>query len=116
MIADEHAEKALDFMADNSGDLGKAKERLLRAQYMREVQEAFEFQKAEGKTVEARKAQAKLTEEYRQACEEEAIAFGEWEKLKALQEAARHTVAVYQTQSANEREFQMAAHRGVARR
>lgn len=116
MIADEEAERALEFMADNSAALGKAKERLLRAEYMREVQEAFEFQKADGKTVEAKKSQAKLTEEYKQACEEEAIAFGEWEKLKALQEAARHTVAVYQTQSANEREFQMAAHRGVARR
>jgi hypothetical protein len=116
MISDEEAEKAIDFLADNAGALGNAKERLLRAEYMREVQEAFEFQKADGKTVEARKAQAKLTEEYKQACEEEALAFGEWEKLKALQEAAKHTIAVYQTQSANEREFQMAAHRGVARR
>lgn len=116
MISNEEAETAIDFMADNAEALGAAKERLLRAEYMMEVQEAFEFQKSEAKTVEARKAAAKTSEVYKEACEEHAIAFGEWEKLKALQEAARHTVAVYQTQSANEREFQTAAHRGVERR
>jgi DNA repair exonuclease SbcCD ATPase subunit len=116
MISDEEAEKAIEFMADNAAALGAAKERVLRAEYMREVQEAFEYQRAEGKTVEAKKALARLTDEYKRACDEEAIAWGEWEKLKALQEAARHTVSVYQTQSANEREFQTAAHRGVARR
>jgi len=116
VISDEEAETAIDFMADNAEALGKAKERLLRAEYFMEVQEAFEFQKAEDKTVEARKATAKISAEYKQACEEHALAFGEWEKLKALQEAARHTVAVYQTQSANAREFSTAAHRGVERR
>lgn len=116
MISDEEAEKAIEFLADNAEALGKAKERLLRAEYLRGVQEAFEFQKAEAKTNDARKALARLSEAYKTACEEEAISFGEYEKLKALQEAARHTVSVYQTQSANAREFQMAAHRGVARR
>jgi len=116
MISDEEAEKAIDFMADNAEALGAAKERLLRADYMQEVQEAFEFQKAEAKTDAAKKAAARTSEEYKQACEEKAIAFGEYEKLKALQEAARNTISVYQTQSANAREFQMAAHQGVARR
>jgi Mg2+ and Co2+ transporter CorA len=116
VISDEEAETAIDFMADNAEALGKARYRLDRSAYMLEVQEAFEFQKAEDKTVEARKATAKLSDLYRQACEEHALAFGEWEKLKALQEAARHTVSVYQTQSANAREFQTAAHRGVERR
>jgi len=115
MISDEEAEKAIDFMADNAEALGKARYRLDRAAYMLEVQEAFEFQKSEAKTVEARKAAAKTSAEYKEACEEHAIAFGEWEKLKALQEAARNTISVFQTQSANAREFQMAAHRGTGR-
>ena len=115
MISGDEAEAAIDFMADNAGPLGQAKERLLRAEYMKEVQEAFEFQKADGKTDALKKAQARTSEEYKEACEEEAIAFGEYEKLKALQEAAKHTIAVFQTQSANEREFQSAAHRGTGR-
>lgn len=113
MISDAEAEKAIDFLADSAESLGAAKERLLRAEYMREVQEAFDFMQSKEKTDAARKAAAKLTPDYKAACEEEAVAFGEWEKTRALMEAAKQTIAVYQTQSANSREFATAAHRGV---
>lgn len=113
MISDKEAEAAIDFLADGAEELGNAKERLLRAEYMREVQEAFEFMKSTEKTVDAKKAAARLTDDYKAACDEEAIAAGEWEKAKARMEAAKQTIAVYQTQSANARDFATAAHRGV---
>lgn len=113
MISDEEAEKAIDFMAESAQKMGDAKQRLMNAQYMREIQEAFDFMQSTEKTVDAKKASARLTDAYKAACEEEAIAFGEWEKIRALVEAAKNTIAVYQTQSANSREFATAAHRGV---
>lgn len=102
MISDTELERALDFLRDSADDLGNARARLVSAGHMVKHVEAIEFKMADG-SIEFRKASARTSERYMQATVEEAEAAGEFEKLKALREAAALKIQAWQSMSANAR-------------
>ena len=107
MIDELSVEAALDFLRDNAATIGKAKERTVSAGHMLKHVEALEFKKSDGKSVEAKKADARTSERYLEAITEDAVAAGEYERLKALREAAALKIESWQTQSANFRAMKL---------
>lgn len=99
IVTEEQVHSALEFLRDSAHRLGKVTETEKRAEHMLKVKEAFGFQAATG-SAESRKATARTSEEYAEAIEEHAVAFGEARKLYALREAASQVVEVFRTQSA----------------
>lgn len=102
-ISDEDIEKALDWLRDGAFDLGKAKERAVRAEKMTKHTQAILMQQYNILPVSAQEREAKAHPKFLAALEEEAISAGEYERLKALREAAALKINVWQTMSANNR-------------
>lgn len=101
IVTDGDLQKALDWLRDSAIDIKMARERMKIAENMVKVQEAFGFKLSEAKSAEARKADARTSEKYIAAIKEEAEAFGEFEKLKALREAAALKIETWRTEQAN---------------
>lgn len=101
LIADESLEKALDWLRDNASAIGKAKERTIKAEHMLKHVEAIEFRLSKSTSNDARKADARVSERYLVAVLEDAQAAGEYEKLKALREAAALRIEAWRSEQAN---------------
>ena len=100
-ISEESLEKALDWLRDHASVIGKAKERTVMAEHMLRHTEALEFKMSEAKSVDARKADARTSKRYVEAIREDAVAAGEYERLKALREAAALKIEAWRSEQAN---------------
>ena len=103
IVTDDELEKALDFLRDNAAAMGDAKARTVKAGHMIRHIEALEFKMSDGKSAEAKKADARCSARYVEAITEDAIAAGEYEKLKALREAAALKIESWRSEGANYR-------------
>ena len=107
IVTDDEVEKALDWLRDSAQAIGDAKARVVRAGHMIKHIEALETKMSEEKSVEARKADARCSLRYVSAMEEDAVAAGEFEKMKALREAAALKIESWRTESSNYRSMKL---------
>jgi len=103
IVTDEDVDRALSFLRDSAIEVGHARSTLIKAEHMVKHVEALMMLASAEKSVEARKADAKTTEKWIAAVNDEAAAAGEWEKLKALREAATAKIEAWRSESANYR-------------
>lgn len=101
MISDDNLERALTWLRDHADAIGKAKERTVKAEHMLKHVEAIEFRLSKSTSNDARKADARVSERYLVAVLEDAQAAGEYEKLKALREAAAMRIEAWRSEQAN---------------
>jgi rhamnose utilization protein RhaD (predicted bifunctional aldolase and dehydrogenase) len=101
MISDTEVEKALDWLRDNAQAMGDAKARTIKASHMLKHVEALMFKMSDAKTAEARKADARVSNKFLEAITEDAEAAGDYEKLKALREAAALKIEAWRTEQAS---------------
>lgn len=107
IVTDEEVEKALDFLRDNAQAMGDAKARVVRAGHMLKHIEAIESKMSEERSAEGRKADARCSLRYVAAIEEDAVAAGEFEKMRALREAAALKIESWRTESATWRAMKL---------
>ncbi len=103
IVSDMELEKCLDFLRDSADAVGKARGRLIRSGHMVKHIEALLTLNSDQKSVEARKCEAKTDQRWLDAVTEEAEAAGEFEKLKALREAAAAKIDAWRSEGANYR-------------
>ena len=106
-ITDEQVEKALDWLRDEAPAIGAAKERLVKAEHMVKHIKAIEMKRCIYPQVGQQEREAIASEAYHAAIMEEAVAAGEYEKMKAIREAAALKIGVWQTMSANFRAMKL---------
>lgn len=103
IVTDEEVDLALDFLRDNAADVGEARRRMVLAGHMVKHVEALLFLNSEQKTVDAKKAEVRTQKRWLDAVAEEASAAGEFERMKALREAASAKIESWRSESANYR-------------
>lgn len=103
IVSDEDMEKALDFLRDSAADVGAAREQLANKETLVKRTEALLFLASDEKSVEAKKASVRASTRWLEASTEHAEAAGEWEKLRALREAAAAKIEAWRSESANYR-------------
>ncbi len=101
IVSDGEVEKALNFLRDSAQETGEARGRLAKAGHMIKHVEALLTLASDQKSVEAKKCEAKTSQRWIDAVDEERDATIEWEKLKALREAADAKIRAWQSESAN---------------
>jgi len=107
IVTDEELDKALSWLRDNARDMGDAKSRLVRAERMLQHTEALLLRASGASSAEARKADARTDQRWKDAAEEEAIAAGEFEKMRALREAAALKIEAWRSEQANYRSMKI---------
>lgn len=103
IVTDEDVDRALAFLRDSAIEVGHVRATLIKAEHMVKHIEALMMLASDKKSVEARKADAKTTTKWLEAVEAEAAAAGEWEKMRALREAATAKIEAWRSESANYR-------------
>lgn len=107
-VADEReVARALDWLRDSAQEIGLAKARLVKAGHMVKHVEALMMRASDAKSAEMRKADARCSDRWIAAIEEEAEAAGEYEKLKALREAAAAKIDSWRTEQATYRSMKI---------
>lgn len=107
IVTEEDVGKAIDWLRDSALDMGRAKERLVKAQHMLGHIEAILSLRSDQSSDMKRKAEARASEKFLEAINEEAEAAGEFEKMKALREAAALKIGTWQSESANYRAMKL---------
>lgn len=107
VVTEVELAKALDWLRDSAADMGDAKARLVRAEHMVKHTEALLMRASEAKSAEMRKADARCDQRWLEATAEEAVAAGEYEKLKALREAAALKIEAWRSEQANYRSMRI---------
>lgn len=97
--------KAVEFLVHSANDIGRAKERAVKAEKMLGHVEALMTIASDEKTAAAREASAKASERYVEAINEHAAAAGELAKLYSLREAASMKVEAWRTWCATNRSY-----------
>lgn len=100
-ISDDSIEKALHWLVQHAAEIGAAKERTVKASHMLKHIEALEYKMSEAKTADAKKADARTSKRWLDAIREDAVAAGEYERLKALREAAALKIEAWRSEQAN---------------
>tara|TARA_R110000868_G_scaffold32618_1_gene118770 strand:- start:70 stop:465 length:396 start_codon:yes stop_codon:yes gene_type:complete len=103
IVTDAQIGAALDYLRDNAAEIGAARARLIKAGHMVKHVEALLMLASDLKSVESRKADAKCSDRWMAAVNEESEAAGEFEKMKALREAASAKIEAWRSESANYR-------------
>lgn len=103
LITQEMAQAAFDWLASNSDDVAHARGALIRAEYRTKKVMAKEFLKADGGSVDARKAAATCSNAYQEACEDHAKAEADWEKLRDQRNKFELLIEAWRTMQSNER-------------
>ena len=106
IVTDQELEKALDWLRDSANDVGEAKRRSVLASNMLRHIKALEMKKHDGSAA-AQEREAYASDAYKRALYEDAVAAGEYEKMKALREAAALKIQAWQTESANYRSMKI---------
>ena len=103
LVLDSDLQKALDWLRDSAADLGDAKARAVQAGHMLKHIEALQFKMSDASSNDNRQADARTSQEYVDAINEDATAAGELEKLRALREAAAMKIEAWRSEQANYR-------------
>lgn len=103
LVSETEVEKALDWLRDNAADIGNAKANAVRTERMTKHIKAIEMKRHNGIAVSAQEREAYASAAYVAALESEAIAAGEYERLKGLREAAAIKIEAWRTASSNYR-------------
>lgn len=100
LVTDDEVGDALRWLASNAREVGEARARLVKAGHMIKHVEALGFLASTEKTVEAKKYAVRASQKWVDAIDEEAAAAGEFEKMKALREAAAARIECWRSESA----------------
>jgi len=103
IVSDDELEKALDFLRDSAAAIGAARAEMIRCAHMVKVIRALETKRYNHLPVSRAEIEALASDEYMDALNNDAVAAGEFEKLRALREAAAMKINAWQTESANYR-------------
>lgn len=107
LVSPAELDKALTFLRDSAGAMGEAKARLIRAGHMVSHIEALMIVGSDETSADKRKADARASDRYLAALNEEANAAGEFEKLKSLREAAVMKIEAWRSEQANFRAMKL---------
>ena len=103
LVTEDQVGDALRWLASNAAEIGAARARIVKAGHMVKHVESLLFLASAEKTVDAKKADVKTSQMWIDATNEEAEAAGEFEKMKALREAAMARLDCWRTESASNR-------------
>jgi len=103
IVTEEELEKCLDWLRDSAQEMGRCKGRLVKAQHMLGHTEAILTLKSDQSSDTKRRAEARASARYLECIIEEADAAGEFEKMKALREAAALKIETWRSEQANYR-------------
>lgn len=103
LVSDSEVERALDWLRDNAGEIGECKRRSVKAEHMLKHVKALAMKHSGEASAAAQEREAFTSAEYLAAIDQAADAAGEYEKMKALREAASLKIEVYRSSSANYR-------------
>jgi hypothetical protein len=107
IIGEDEVERALHFLADNAKEIGEAKAEMVRASHMIKVTKALCMRMYNDKPISAQEREAYVTAEYLAALERDAKAAGEYERLRALREAASMRIEAWRSQEATYRSMKL---------
>lgn len=107
IVTDNEVDRALHFLANNARELGQAKARMVKAGHMMKHVEALQYKLSNATSIEARKADARTSEAYVQALNEDAEACGEYEMMRALREAAALKIESWRSEQATYRSMKL---------
>lgn len=100
IVTDIDLEKALDFLRDNAIIIGDAKAEVVRAGHMLKVTKSLLMKQWNDKPVSVQEREALASDAYMAALERDAVAAGEYEKLRALREAASLKIESWRSEQA----------------
>ncbi len=103
IVPDNELQMALDFLRDNAKALGEAKARAVKADHMVRHVEALMAKASPATSNDAKRFDARTTDEYLDAINEDAFAAGELAKLQALRQAAELKIESWRSEQANYR-------------
>lgn len=103
IVPDNELELALDWLRDNAAAIGEAKRQAVLSERWVKHVEAIEMKRCSGQSAAAQKREAQASDSYRMAIMAEAIAAGEYEKMRALREAAAAKIEAWRSEQANYR-------------
>ncbi len=107
LISDNEVERALDYLRDNAETMGKAKAEAVRAEHMLKHIKAMAMKLSGESAVSAQEREALASEQYVVAIDTTARAAGEYERLRALREAAALKIEAWRTASSNYRSMKL---------
>jgi hypothetical protein len=103
LVTEEEVGDALRWLATNAAEIGEARAAMIRGDRLVQHTEALLMQMSEARSADARKAEARSSQRWLDATEIEATAAGEFEKMRALREAAMARIEAWRTESASNR-------------
>lgn len=96
-ISETEVKKAVDWMRDHADKIGEAREALTLAESMKKVVLALEMKRSDEKSAAAQERDALASEAYLKAITDEAVKAGEYEKMRALKDAANAKFEAWRT-------------------
>jgi hypothetical protein len=103
IVSDAEVERALDWLRDNADAIGEAKRMAVKHDHMLKHTKAVVMGFHKDLPVSAQEREAHSSEVYKEAIDQTAYFAGEYEKMKALREAAALKIEVWRSASANYR-------------
>jgi succinate dehydrogenase/fumarate reductase flavoprotein subunit len=107
IVTETEVGKALDWLRDSAHEIGLAKTRAVKADHMLKHIEALMSKASDEKTAEGRKFDARTSDRYVEAMNEDAEAAGELAKLYSLREAASMKIEAWRTEQSNYRAMKL---------
>jgi hypothetical protein len=107
IVTTNDVQRALDFLRESAIEIGNAKARAVRAGHMIKHVEALSFKASDATSNDKRQADARTSEAYLDAINEDAAAAGELHKLMALREAATMRIEAWRSESATYRSMKL---------
>jgi hypothetical protein len=107
IVTDEDLSKALAWLRDNAKDLGDAKARLIRAERMLSHTEALLMRMSDATSDTKKKIDARTDQRWIDAAMEEALAAGDFEKMRALRDAAALKIEAWRSEQATYRSMRI---------
>lgn len=103
MDAQDKAYRATQYLIDSAAEIAAAKADLTRAENMLRVTKALAMKHSGANSAAAQEREAYASEQYQAAVEELAGVAGDYEKLRALREAAKMQIEFWRSLNANQR-------------
>lgn len=103
IVTDDELEMALNWLRDNASAIGEAKRQAVLAEKMTKHVKALEMKRHNEMPVSAQEREAYASDAYKRALFAEADAAGEYEKMRALREAAALKIEAWRSEQANVR-------------
>lgn len=107
IVTDEEVHDALECLRSTAEEIGRARRAAVLASHYVDHIEAIQNKLSDGKTADARKYDARASDAYKQAIDEDAASAGRFEAMKAKREAASATIEAWRSQSATLRSMSL---------